>query len=160
MRIAISVSNIVGVFVALHWGFGITGIALAYVIVSYIYLPVYLYLLNILVNIKFSKYLTMLIAPIVAATIMSFSIFALKPLLYRVSIPDFFYITIPDFIISLASVPSYITIPVSTPIIYLCALIIIGVISYIISFILISPTTFKNLLNMINEYRGRGIKIL
>ena len=158
MRIAISVSNIVGVFVALHWGFGITGIALAYVIVSYIYLPVYLYILNILVNIKFSKYLTMLIAPIVAATIMSFSIFALKPLLYRISIPDFFYITIPDFIIALASVPSYITIPVSTPIIYLCALIIIGVISYIISFILISPTTFKNLLNMINEYRGRGNK--
>ncbi len=158
LRIAISVSNVVGFFVALHWGFGLTGIALAYVIVSYIYLPVYLYALNVLVDIKFLKYLSMLIAPIIAATIMMISIFVLTPLLYRISIPDFVYFSIPNFITVLISIPSYITIPIYTSIVYLCVLIIAGAVSYILSFILISPTTFKNLFDMISEYRNKGKK--
>ncbi len=130
LRTAISISNVISFFVALRWE--LTGVALAYVIVAYTYLPVYLYTLKKLVGIKFLKYLRMIAVPIIAATLMTYFIFAIKPFIYNISIP------------------SYITI--SSSIIYLSALITAGIISYTLSIIIISPATFKNLLETASSF--------
>ena len=157
-RTAISISNVLGFFIALHWG--LTGIAYAYVIVSYAYVPVYLYALNTLVEIRASKYFGVLAAPITAATLMTGSILATKDLLYNVSIPDIITIPIPDIItipisdIITIPIPNIITIPISISSVHLSILIIIGVISYTLVLILISPSTLRNLLSTINTLRS------
>ena len=166
LRTAISISSVVSFFIALRWG--LTGVALAYVIVAYLYLPVYLYTLNVLVDIKAWKYFRVLIAPISAATLMLCSIFAIKKLLQSItipniipipdaiSIPNIISIPIPDTI----SIPDMISIPIpdaifiSTPTIHLCIFLITGLISYPLSLVLISPATFKNFFDTINTFKS------
>jgi O-antigen/teichoic acid export membrane protein len=138
LRTAISISNVFGFFIALHWG--LSGVAYAYVIVAYAYLPIYLFTLNRLVSIKASKYFRVLASPITAATLMVCSIFAIKNLFYDLSILDVFSISIPD----------------ST--IYLCIFVIVGAISYPLNLALISPKTFRNLLDTINTFRSNRNK--
>jgi len=152
LRVAISISNVLGFFFAIRWGG--TGVALAYVIIAYTYLPIYFYILKKLVGIKVSKYFKVLAAPITAATMMTCSVFAVKPLLNNISIPSLITISIPDFITIPDSIPSIITIPISIQIVYLCILITVGVISYILSILLISPATIRNLLDTVNTFRS------
>ncbi len=166
LRTAISISNMFSFFIALRWG--LTGVALAYVIVAYLYLPVYLYTLNVLVNIKTSKYFRVLITPVAAATLMIFSIFEIKKLLLNIIIPNtipipnaivipnIITIPIPDVITILNItfiIPDVIPIPVSS--VYLGIFIISGIIIYSLSLILISPTIIRNLLGTLKTFKSK-----
>ena len=152
LRIAISISSVIGFFIALRWG--LAGVALANVIVAYAYLPVYLYTLNTLVDIKTLKYFGELIVPVTAATLMVCSIFAIKSVLYNIPIPNIIFITIPSPILNIISIPSVISIPISIPSVHLCVLITIGVISYFLSIILISPAIFRNLFDTVKTIKS------
>jgi PST family polysaccharide transporter len=156
LRIAISISNVLCFFIALRWG--LTGVALAYVIVAYFYLPVYLYVLNSLIDIRIAKYFGLLVAPLTAATLMVGSIFTAKKLLHSITIPN--TITLPNITpisipsIITISIPDTITIPILS--IHLCILIAIGIVSYSISIMLIAPKTYENLLNTIKSFKSNG----
>ena len=152
LRIAISISNVIGFFIALRWG--LEGVALAYVIVAYAYLPVYLYTLNILVDIRALKYFGVLVAPITAAILMACSVIVIKTILFDLFIPSIISIPIPNIISVPLSIPNIITIPLSIPSVHLCILIVVGGISYFLSILLISPAIFKNLLDTVKTLRA------
>lgn len=70
LRTVIGISSILGFFIGLHWN--LTGIALAYTIVAFLSLPVYLFALKKLVNINILTYFKAIVAPVFAAILMAY----------------------------------------------------------------------------------------
>lgn len=69
--------NIVGFYIAVHWG--IEYVALAYVLRTYLLSPIPLYCVKTLINISFKKYLIGLARPLFCSAIMILPVFFLKP---------------------------------------------------------------------------------
>ena len=80
---AIAVTNVIGFLVAVHWG--IVAVAISYVIVGYLFAPVFLWMVHRLIQINFQTYLGQYLAPVVGSVVMLVFIFALK-LIFRDSI--------------------------------------------------------------------------
>lgn len=121
LRIAIGFSNILGFFVGLQWG--LTGVAFAYTAVAYIYLPVYLYALHKLIDINVCKYFNVLAAPVFSAAFMAFIVLATSDLLENRGGNSM----------------------------QLAILICVGIISYSLILVLVSPATTKKLFETVNE---------
>jgi len=75
----IAFGNVIGFLIAIHWG--IVAVAISYVVVGYLFTPVALWMVHILIEINIQTYLRKCLAPAVGYLVMVIVIFALKQLL-------------------------------------------------------------------------------
>lgn len=85
LRTLLAICNIIALLVALQWG--LRGMAIAYVIVAYLFMPIYLVLLRKLAGINISKYFRYLVPPAAATVLMVLVIFACKTPLAEIGSP-------------------------------------------------------------------------
>jgi len=115
LKVAIGITNVVAFFIAIQWG--IIGVAIAYAVVSYIYFPIYLYLLRKLCGINILQYFKGLSASFLSSLVMVGSIFALK---YFIGNVDSQYLLLFIFIVC-------------------------GSLTYLLMMVIVSPGTIKQL---------------
>jgi PST family polysaccharide transporter len=118
---ALSVTTVIGFLVGVRWG--IVGVAIAYVIVGTLFVPIYLFILHRLAGIEIARYLSSIAVPAVSSLIMFVIVFSARHIVERIELHG----------------------------IQLLLLVTIGALSYASIVALISPSTATQLIGVLRS---------
>jgi O-antigen/teichoic acid export membrane protein len=126
LQFVIAICNVIAFFVVVKWG--IVAVAAAYVVVGYLFAPVFVWMIKLLIGISYAKYAQQYLAPAIASLIMIATVYGLKAFIDSDRLSA----------------------------IHILLVIVVAIVCYLLSILVLSPNTIRDVMSLLKKARGKS----